>query len=582
MKKEFYILRNKINKALSKTALFAAAFLICSVVASSQSQMLTGIEMIVNGDFEDDTTGIISDYHYSSINLKPEGYWSVLKNPYNVFYQFSHCSDHTTGNGHMMCINGHYEHNKTVWQQTVDNVRPNTTFLFSMWYTSVNPTQPAHLSIYINNEEIDVSPIQLTSDTCQWHNISYDWNSGNSNSATIKIVDNKTITIGNDFALDDISFMPYCTVNADAGNDQTICYGEKITIGNEANGGYPPYEYEWLPNTGIVSTNEHQAEIDYDQSSDYIVKVTDAIGCIDYDTVSISVVPEISFEIGSNVEMPACPCETVILYGPEGYNYHWSTGETTKDISVTEPGDYSLTVETSEGCSETRDFFVDISTAEFFVEIEDAQAKSGENIEIPMDIYVSNDNERCNFDDFFMRLKYNKSLLIPRLPDGFIQYTDGKTQVIEYDGNINNFERSLKFLATLGNSQCTDIIIDAFDIGCEEVRMNLNNGRFCSSDICTDPTPRLFDDTGQLFLAQNTPNPASTTTSLKFGLIETGNTRISLVNSLGEEVDLITDKIYDPGSYSIEYDVSDLSPGVYFIMLETPSQFMMKRLDVVK
>jgi hypothetical protein len=584
MKTERNISLQKSQKSKYMVYVLLISLFICftGITAYSQNHMLTGVELIVNGDFENDTVGITSDYHYSKSNLKPEGTWSVLKNPYEVFYLFSNCTDHTTGSGSMMCVNGHYRPDQVVWQQIINDIQPNTTYFFSMWLTPVNPDRPSYLSIYFNNIEVSGSPIYLSSDTCVWQSFHCDWSSGNSNSATIKIVNNNLAEIGNDFALDDISLMPYCTVNADAGNDVSICYGETITIGREATGGSPPYNYEWQQHPGIIATDQYRATISNDETSQYVVKVTDEIGCIDYDTVTVTVVPEIFFEISSSVELPSCPCETVVLSGPEGYNYLWSTGETTKDIIVTNSGEYTLKVETDEGCFATDHLYVEISTAEFFVEVNYAEAKSGETIDIPIDIYKSISNPRCQFEDLNLRLTYNKSLLHPVLPESFVQYTQDDLQIIEYSGSINELERSLKFIATLGNSRCTDIVIDKFDLGCNEIRMNLTHGRFCSSNICLDPTPRLFDDTGEFFLAQNIPNPASETTSIQFGLIETGQTYISLINLLGEKIDILSDSILEPGIYNIDYDVSNLSPGVYFIILETPSQMLTKRLDIIK
>lgn len=553
-----------------------------SIPVYSQSKMLTGTELIINGDFENDTVGITSDYHFSRTNLKPEGYWSVLQNPWEVFYQFSNCSDHTTGDGHMMCLNGHYLDGKVAWQQIISDIQQNTTFFFSLWITSVNPNRPPNISIIINNIEVTGSPIQLSEDTCKWYNFTCDWSSGNSTSAIIQIIDNNLAEIGNDFALDDISFMPYCTVNADAGGDITICYGEQLTVGNEATGGYPPYHYEWLQNPGIIGTNEFRATVTNQESGQYIIKVTDESGCIDYDTVNVTVVPEINFELQASVPLPACPCETVVLSGPEGYNYTWSTGETTQEIIANQSGEYSLICSTDEGCSAEDDIYVELSTAEFFVEIEDAEAESGETIEIPLDLFRSISNPRCNFDDLFMRIIYNKTLLLPKLSDEFVVYTEDNMQIIEFTGKFDDLEKSLRFVATLGNSHCTDITIDEFNIGCNEIQLNLDHGRFCSSNICFDPTPRLFDDSGLLFLAQNTPNPASGITNIQFGLIESGATRISLVNLLGEEADQIASSSYEPGMYSVDYDVSSLPPGVYFIVLETPSQVLTRRLDIVK
>ncbi|WP_338733393.1 T9SS type B sorting domain-containing protein [Mangrovimonas cancribranchiae] len=73
-----------------------------------------------------------------------------------------------------------------------------------------------------------------------------------------------------------------------------------------------------------------------------IEKDTNA-NCFDVTSFEIAVLeyPEIIMPDSYNI----CTNETVILRAPIGFNsYSWSTGETTKDIIVTQPGDYTVIV----------------------------------------------------------------------------------------------------------------------------------------------------------------------------------------------------------------------------------------------
>ena len=45
-----------------------------------------------------------------------------------------------------------------------------------------------------------------------------------------------------------------------------------------------------------------------------------------------------------------CAGENVALTAPEGFNYEWSTGETTQSITVTEAGSYNVTITDNDGC----------------------------------------------------------------------------------------------------------------------------------------------------------------------------------------------------------------------------------------
>ena len=69
---------------------------------------------------------------------------------------------------------------------------------------STDPS-PAELHFTINGVQIG-SDITLSDQDGQWSQFSASWNSGTSSVATITLVDLNTVAIGNDFALDDVSF----------------------------------------------------------------------------------------------------------------------------------------------------------------------------------------------------------------------------------------------------------------------------------------------------------------------------------------------------------------------------------------
>lgn len=54
----------------------------------------------------------------------------------------------------------------------------------------------------------------------------------------------------------------------------------------------------------------------------------------------------------SNGSMVICPGQTVVLTAPAGYNYNWSTGETTQSITIDSEGEYNVNViETGNNCN---------------------------------------------------------------------------------------------------------------------------------------------------------------------------------------------------------------------------------------
>jgi len=84
----------------------------------------------------------------------------------------------------------------------------------------------------------------------------------------------------------------------------------------------------------------------------YRVKVIDQMNCMATDSVEVSVIPNPITNFPDN----PIPFENqYTLEAPQGYaSYEWSNGETNYFITVTEEGEYSVIIKTTEGC-ESRD-----------------------------------------------------------------------------------------------------------------------------------------------------------------------------------------------------------------------------------
>ncbi|MCD6124628.1 hypothetical protein J7J62_05600, partial [bacterium] len=80
-------------------------------------------------------------------------------------------------------------------------------------------------------------------------------------------------------------------VYADAGDDVTICYGERAIIGGSpsADKGVPPYTYIWTPAAGLNNPSSPNPIASPDTTTQYILTVIDSVNCIDEDTVVVTV-----------------------------------------------------------------------------------------------------------------------------------------------------------------------------------------------------------------------------------------------------------------------------------------------------
>lgn len=179
------------------------------------ASFINGAELVTNGNFESGNTGFASDYTYNSApvpysnDLDEEEYY-VGTNPAAIHQCFAACTDHTSGSGKMMIINGAPTANVKVWKQTV-SVTPNTDYSFSAWLNNVTcgVGYNAQLQFSIGGNLLG-STFESDSALCSWKKFSQVWNSGSNTSVEISIVNQNTDANGNDFALDDISFRSIC------------------------------------------------------------------------------------------------------------------------------------------------------------------------------------------------------------------------------------------------------------------------------------------------------------------------------------------------------------------------------------
>ena len=305
---------------------------------------------VANGNFSGGNVSFSSNYSFTS-NLQPAGVYWVGPNSNMVHPLFFSVTDHTTGSGNFMVVNGSGTPNINVWCQEI-SVDPNTEYDFSTWITSVHPSSPAILQFSINGSELGPT-FSAPGTPGVWQEFTASWVSGNSTSATICIVNQNTNTSGNDFGIDDISFSPICrqtddvlvTVHPmpvpDAGADESICTGVTTTL--TASGGTT---YSW-------STGNQQASFNIQPivTTTYTVTVSTDPACTASDAVTITVNPLPIADAGA--DQAICPRGSAMLIAQGGTVYLWSTGNSINPETVSPASNtiYSVTVTDANNCS---------------------------------------------------------------------------------------------------------------------------------------------------------------------------------------------------------------------------------------
>jgi len=339
------------------------------------AEVFSETNLVINGDFSNGNTGFQSDYANDQNSGYAEGIYAVRSDVAPWHPGMADCRDYTTGNGHMLLVNGSAIVNAKVWTQQI-TVKPNTDYAFAAWIMSLHNTNPAQLKFSINDVPLG-TPINASAATCTWQQFYTVWNSGNNTSAEISIVNLNQSLGGNDFALDDISFSELRTVrdsititihsNPEIDFTHSVVACKAIQLeGYVLNAGTPVNHWNWHFGDG----NNDEAQIisyRYKDGGAYNVKLvaSDVNGCLDsiIHTIQLDTVKAIIF----NSDTSVCKNATMTLKGEGGTSAVWSPtysvvdpNEFTTDAEIEQTRKYYLTVRDDIGCEHTDSILVSV------------------------------------------------------------------------------------------------------------------------------------------------------------------------------------------------------------------------------
>jgi len=99
---------------------------------------------------------------------------------------------------------------------------------------------------------------------------------------------------------------------------------------------------------------------------------------------------------------------------------------------------------------------------------------------------------------------------------------------------------------------------------------NVNEG------VLSIQTPEKYN------LYQNYPNPFNPTTEIRYDILKQGFASLKVYDINGKEIYTLSEGNKSPGSYSIKFDASSLSSGIYYYTLETNGSTFTKKMMLVK
>jgi gliding motility-associated-like protein len=166
-------------------------------------------------------------------------------------------------------------------------------------------------------------------------------------------------SVGKCFANDNmqVNVVPYPTVSVS--DDVSICYGTTTQLSATIEGSY----FAWSPSGSLVNANTLTPVAGPQETTDYVLNVTDTIGCPKpkSDTVRVTVVPIVKAFAGNDTVVVRT--QPLQLQASGGTDYKWTPVTGLSDpfianpvLNLTDQPDtviYSVRVSTPEGCFNT-------------------------------------------------------------------------------------------------------------------------------------------------------------------------------------------------------------------------------------
>lgn len=147
----------------------------------------------------------------------------------------------------------------------------------------------------------------------------------------------------------DYSTIKYCQLTTVASPDTALCLGQSVDL--TASGGI---NITWAVLSGdmgsLSCTSCATTTANPNTTSVYIVSSESASGCVDYDTVTVTINPIPSPTIYNDTPLSFCIGDSVTLYTDTYADYLWSTSSTDSFTTVYTTGTYTVTITDINGC----------------------------------------------------------------------------------------------------------------------------------------------------------------------------------------------------------------------------------------
>jgi hypothetical protein len=220
-------------------------------------------------------------------------------------------------------------------------------------------------------------------------------------------------------------------------------------------------------------------------------------------------------------------------------------------------------------------------------------------LNVPIQITANDNTYKADpYDKFVLSFSYDRDFLYP---EKLVSPTNG-TMTHTVNGSIRTttitgpYQDNPEGLAVVGyktmlnDMECMSFSVDSlkfYAVDGSEYEGMIYLEKFYEGEIClnlceADGTRFFVSDGSELKLYSSSPNPVVNTLKIKIELIDNGYTELYIVDILGNKAA----EVYSGAGFSdeqdYEVDIRELSSGLYFTVLKTPTAVLRTKFNVLR
>jgi hypothetical protein len=168
--------------------------------------------------------------------------------------------------------------------------------------------------------------------------------------------------------------------------------------------------------------------------------------------------------------------------------------------------------------------------------------------------------------------------------NSWVGFTINDSDFISLDTSLalspRNADSSLPYIDFLRLSQFSLFIDAGVDVG-----LSFNGTAPDLGAFETDPILSInenFVEAKSFKLLNNYPNPFNPTTTIAFLIDKREHVKLAVYDITGTQIDELVNDTLEPNNYSVRFDGSRLSSGIYFVRLSTSSKHQVIKLLLMK